>query len=85
MKMDEYIRAKQDELKAWEHSIETKGLALTEGLTAQRDEVIKKLDALKHDTGDRWDVVRMGFESAWDELKSAFDTVTTKDLNAKKG
>jgi hypothetical protein len=83
MKMDEYIHAKQDELKAWEHSIESKGLAMSEGLSAKRDEMIRKLDALKHDTNDRWDVVRMGFESAWAELKTAYDTVTAKDLNAK--
>ena len=42
------------------------------------DRVISRetLEQLRSDTGDRFDVLRMGVESAWSELKAAFDTAT---------
>ena len=48
---------------------------------AKRDEVKEKLESLANETGDRWDIVRMGFESAWAELEVAFRSATAKDVN----
>ena len=83
---EQYIRAKQDQLKEWEHAMEDRAHAAGDKLSEQvatwkskRDEIVTKLGALKHDTSDRWDIVRMGFESAWDELKAAYETATSKD------
>jgi hypothetical protein len=83
MEAQEYVRTKSDELKRWERELETKGHELTAALGEKRDEVVKRLEGLKVETGERWDVLRMGFESAWQELKTAFETVASKDLDAK--
>lgn len=87
---EQYIRAKQDQLKEWEHAIEARAHVAGDKVSAQvatwkekRDEIVTKLGALKHDTSDRWDIVRMGFESAWDELKAAYETATAKDTHTK--
>src|SRR5689334_5781590 len=78
MNTDEYVRAKQDQLKEWERTLEARGAKLTEVLREKRDTAMKKLDALKTDSAERLDVLRMGVESAWDELKVAFETATSK-------
>jgi hypothetical protein len=83
MQTDDYIRAKQDELKNWERTLRDRGHELSQTVSAKRDDVMKRLDALQHETGERLDVLRMGFESAWAELKTAFETVAKKDLDGK--
>jgi uncharacterized coiled-coil DUF342 family protein len=79
--VEQYISEKREQLHQLEQRIEQRahvaGDKLHTGVDAwrtKRDEIAQKLDALRHDTTDRFDVLRMGFESAWAELKAAFET-----------
>ncbi len=82
MNPKEYIRAKEEQLIEWERALDKDALGgRVDAWRKKRDEVKAKLEALKSDTSDRWDVLRMGLESAWDELKAAFETATQRDLH----
>ena len=81
MNTEEYVRAKLGQIDELERSLEARGAKLTETLREKRDAAIKKLDALKTESSDRLEVLRMGVDSAWAELKTAFETATSKDLN----
>jgi hypothetical protein len=83
MRTDEFIHEKQEELKKLQAAAEQKGHDLGEAFHTKRDEAMKKLEALRSETGERVDVLRMGFESVWAELKATLDTVTARDMNKK--
>lgn len=74
MNIAEYIRMKEVELAEWERKLER--AAHVPDWRAKRDEVKRRIEELRADAGDRVDVLRMGLESAWDELKAAFDAAT---------
>jgi hypothetical protein len=84
MNTTDYIKEKQDQLVRWEQDVakEVRNAANFAAWKKKRDDVVKMLETLKTDTGDRVDVLKMGFESAWDELKAAFETATS-DLHPK--
>ena len=80
MTVQEYIIEKKAELAKWERSLEERA-HLKDTLApwhAKKDEVVARLETLAKETGDRWDVVRMGFESAWAELRAAYEAATSK-------
>lgn len=52
--------------------------ALLDDWKTKREVAVKKLEELKSDGSDRWDVLKMGVESAWEELRTAFETATAK-------
>ena len=81
MTVQEYIAEKKAELAKWERSLEERA-HLKDALApwhAKKDEAIARLEALAKETGDRWDVLRMGVESAWAELRAAYEAVTSKE------
>jgi hypothetical protein len=84
MNTTEYIKEKQDQLVRWEQDVakEVRNAANLDSWKKKREEVMQELETLKSDTGDRVDVLKMGFESAWAELKAAFETATS-DLHPK--
>jgi hypothetical protein len=84
---EQYLAKLESQLKEWEASLESlkeragEKLDLEEHLAewrAKREAAVKKLDELKSDTGERLEVLKMGVESAWAELKAAFETATAK-------
>ncbi|UQA63066.1 hypothetical protein [Polyangium aurulentum] len=75
-----YLEKLETQLKDWEHKAGDKL-----GLRARLDDAKKKLDELRAETGDRWDVLRMGVESAWEELKTAYETAMSDDIGAREG
>lgn len=87
MKVQEYIAEKKAELAKWERSIEERA-HLSGTLApwhAKKDEAVARLEVLAKETGDRWDVLRMGVESAWAELRAAYEAVTSKEpLNRRE-
>jgi hypothetical protein len=81
-----YLAKLETQLKDWERAVE--GLKdradfhrISEEWKTRRETAMKKLEELRSDTSDRWDVLKMGVESAWDELRTAFETATAKDMN----
>ena len=81
MSVHDYIAEKKAELAKWERSLEERA-HLKDTLApwhAKKVEVVGRLEALAKETGDRWDVVRMGFESAWAELRAAYEAITSKE------
>lgn len=89
MNLDEFIQSKQEQLTRFEQDLEGRAQHAGDALRAQletfrtrRDDLVSRLQGLKSETGDRIDVLRMGFESAWDELQTAFKTATARDPNA---
>ena len=81
MNVQEYIAEKKAELAKLERSLEER--AHLKGALApwhaKKAEVVARLETLAKETGDRWDVVRMGLESAWAELRAAYEAVTSKE------
>jgi hypothetical protein len=82
-----YLAKLESQLKEWEESLEALRAKADEKLDieghledwrAKRDAARAKLDELKAESGERWDIVKMGVESAWAELKTAFETATAK-------
>ncbi len=81
MNITEYIASKKAQLAEWEHALE-KRTHLEHALApwhAKKDELVKRLEALAGEASDRWDVLRMGIESAWAELEAAFNAVMEKE------
>jgi hypothetical protein len=83
MKKDDYIARLQKQIEDWERSLESlRSRAdlgqLLEDWKDRKDAAMKKLDELKADGSERFDVLRMGVESAWDELRVAFETAMSK-------
>lgn len=62
------LEAKADQVKA-ESKLELK--AQIQKLRQKRDSLDKKLDQLKHSSGDAWKDLKAGLESASEELKGA--------------
>lgn len=52
--------------------------ALLDEWKTKREAAVKKLEELKSDGSERWDVLKMGVDSAWDELRAAYETATAK-------
>jgi hypothetical protein len=75
-----YLEKLETQLKDWEAKAGDKL-----GLRARMDDARRKLEELRAETGDRWDVLRMGVESAWDEIKTAFETAMSDDIGAREG
>ncbi|HEY6458766.1 MAG TPA: hypothetical protein VIY73_01405, partial [Polyangiaceae bacterium] len=66
MNVSHYVAEKKAELTKWEHALE-EHVHLKDALApwhAKKDEMVARLETLAKETGDRWDVLRMGFESA---------------------
>jgi hypothetical protein len=84
---EEYLAKLSSQLKEWELRLdELRDKAEHRVHFAVRfEDMRKKLEELRAETGDRWDVLRMGFESAWDELKTAFDTALSSANGGKRG
>jgi hypothetical protein len=84
---EQYLAKLENQLKEWEAGLESLKARAGEKLDvdahladwkAKRDAAVNKLEELRADTGDRWDIIKMGVESAWAELKTAFETATAK-------
>ena len=71
-----YLQNLEGQLRDWESRLASlKGSGVEEWLK-RRDAAVAKLEELKASGSDRFDVLRMGVESAWAELKAAFETAT---------
>ena len=42
------------------------------------------LEELKSDGSDRWDILKIGVESAWEELRAAFEMAAAKNVGRKE-
>lgn len=78
---EKYTARMESQLKEWESAIEK--MAHKAGAKIplddwkeKKDAALKKLDELRSEGGDRWEVLKMGVESAWDELRAAYETAT---------
>lgn len=81
MTIPEYIAEKRAQLAKLEESLEQRA-HLESALApwhAKKDEITKRLESLASETSERWDIVRMGFESAWAELQAAYDALVSKE------
>jgi hypothetical protein len=83
MNLDEFIRDKQEKLERLEQVAEDRAKAAGGTLNTQidsfrtkRDELVARLEALKTDAEGRVEILKMGIESAWDELQAAFEMAT---------
>ena len=75
---EKYTARMESQLKEWESAVEKmahKKLPL-EAWKEKKGAALKKLDELRNEGGDRWEVLKMGVDSAWDELRAAFETAT---------
>ena len=83
-----YAERLEKELTEWESKLEAlreKGASgILEDLKAKRDELRAKLGELRTSSHERWDVVKMGVDSAWAELRSAFETALAAKPNETK-
>ena len=81
MSVQQYIAEKKAELAQWERTLEERAhlKAALAPWHAKKDEMVARLEALAKETGDRWDVLRMGVESAWAELRATYDALTSKE------
>lgn len=79
----ENLKHQLDEWDADLAELETKAASAKEELKAgyqhdlaalrqQRDEAMRKLNELRATTGDAWEDLKQGAETAWSDLKSAF-------------
>lgn len=91
MQREDFVKNMETKLQDMGRSLdEMRGKAgqehhgLLDDLKARRDGLMQKLGDLRQDSSDRWDVIKMGVESAWEELKTAFETATSKDLQKGK-
>jgi N12 class adenine-specific DNA methylase len=75
-----YLEKLETQLKDWEAKAGDKL-----GLRTRMEDARRKLEELRAETGDRWDVMRMGVESAWEEIKTAFETAMSDDIGAREG
>ncbi len=76
-----FVQKLETQLKDWEgklSSIKDGGL---EEWRDKRSHAVSKLDELRTSGSERFDVLRMGVESAWAELRTAFETATSSNLN----
>jgi hypothetical protein len=78
---ENYTAKMESQLKEWEGSIEKLKSRAGEKTwlddwKSKKDAALKKLDELRNEGGDRWEVLKMGVESAWDELRAAYETAT---------
>ena len=76
-----YLERMESQLKEWETAIEK--LAAKAGQKIQLDDwksktaaARTKFEELRSEGEDRWDIVKMGVESAWQELRATYETVT---------
>jgi hypothetical protein len=81
-----FVKKLEAQLSEWEGAIAALATktdndvhALLENWKTKRDVAVKKLEELKSDGSGRWDILKMGVESAWDELRAAFETATAKN------
>lgn len=49
-----------------------------EALRAQRDDVQKKLNELKHTSGRAWDDMKNGVDKAWDDVQQSMKKATSR-------
>lgn len=71
----EKLEGELSEMEAKVAKLKHKGAGgVVESLRAKREQLTHKLEELKSSSHDRWDVVKMGVDSAWNELKAAFET-----------
>jgi hypothetical protein len=80
---DAYVAKLQKQLEDWERGLESlRNRAdmrhFMEDWKDRKDGAIAKLEELRADGSERWDVLKMGVESAWDELRAAFETAMSK-------
>ena len=80
-----FVKKLEAQLSEWESAIGALAIkadidvrAILEDWKTKRDTAVKKLEELKSDGSDRWDILKMGVESAWDELRAAYETAKTK-------
>lgn len=86
-----FVKKLEAQLSEWEGAITALATradndvhALVEDWKTKRDAAVKKLEELKSDGSGRWDILKMGVESAWDELRAAFETATAKNSTPAK-
>jgi len=75
-KMESQLKESEASLDQLKHRAENK-LHLEDWRT-KKAAALAKLEQLRSDSGDRWNALRMGVESAWDELRAAFVTATAR-------
>jgi hypothetical protein len=76
-----FVQKLETQLKDWEGKLS----AIKDGGLGEwrekRDFAVGKLDELRTSGTERFDVLRMGVESAWAELRTAFETATSAKPN----
>lgn len=84
--MEEMFGKLRTQIEDWEKKLEEKGdmRMRIEDWKTKRDAVMKRLEAMRATKGDRIDVMKMGIESAWEELKAAFETATAEKIEGKQ-
>jgi hypothetical protein len=71
----EKLEKELGELETKVVALKDKGAAgILEDWKARRAELARKIDELKGSSHDRWDVLKMGVDSAWAELRAAVET-----------
>lgn len=75
-KVEEQLESLEKRLEAYADKRTPEQSGEIASVEQKRATLHDKLEQLRSDTGDRFDVLRMGVESAWSELKAAFDTAT---------
>ena len=78
---EKYTAKLESQLKEWESAVEKMAIKAGEKISLdewreKKASALKKLDELRNEGGDRWEVLKMGVESAWDELRAAYETAT---------
>jgi hypothetical protein len=81
-----FVKKLEAQLGEWESAIGALATkadkdvhGLLEDWRTKRDAAVKKLEELKSDGSERWEILKMGVESAWDELRVGFETATAKN------
>lgn len=91
---DAYVENKKSQLDQWEKGVEdlknqaeqkASTATFLEQWKAKRDAAMQRLEELRAESSDRFDVLKMGVESAWEELKTAFETATSSEPVNKTG
>ncbi len=76
-----FVQKLETQLKDWESKLSAIKDGGLDEWRGKRDHAVAKLDELRTSGSERFDVLRMGVESAWAELRTAFETATAAKPN----
>jgi hypothetical protein len=73
--MKNYLEQAKNKLHELEQDIAARTNGTVSGLREKQRAARERLSALESSNKERWDILKHGFEDAWQELRAAYDAV----------